>query len=106
MNVKKIQKMIESAEKRADAAGYNYQCTGLSRYDRTRRDNEDLAEILRIALNANDEHTKLISIRSDIANLASKADIALYHKKADEAVEVLNNLIAVARTYEIYDRRF
>ena len=106
MNVKKIQKMIESAEKRADAAGYNYQCTGLSRYDRTRRDNEDLAEILRIALNANDEHTQLISIRSDIATLAGAAEQAVHHHNISDGTSVLNNLIAVASTYGVYERRY
>lgn len=106
MDIKALKKLIDRYQQKADTAYRNYQDSGVSRYDRERRNNEDLADALRIALNASDEHTKLISIRADLANLASMADIAVHGHDASEAISVLNSLIAVAVTYNVYERKY
>ena len=98
MDTKALKKLINRYQQKADAA--------YRRYDREYRNNEDLADALRVALNANDEHTQLISIRSDLATLAGAAEQAVHHHDISEATSVLNNLIAVASTYGVYGRRY
>lgn len=106
MDSKALKKLIDRYQQKADAAYRNYQESGVSRYDREYRNNEDLADALRMALNANDEHTQLISIRSDLAALAGAAEQAMHHHDIDEATKVLNNLVAVASSYNVYGRRY
>ena len=101
-----LKKLIDRYQQKADAAYRNYQESGVSRYDRERRNNEDLADALRIALNVSDEHAELISIRADLANLASRAEMAVHSHDVSEATSVLNSLIAVAVTYNVYERRY
>ena len=106
MDAKALKKLIDRYQQKADTAYRNYQESGVSRYDREYRNNEDLADALRVALNANDEHTQLISIRSDLATLAGAAEQAVHHHDISEVTSVLNNLIAVASTYGVYGRRY
>lgn len=106
MDAKALKKLIDRYQKKADAAYRNYQESGVTRYDREYRNNEDLADALRTALNANDEHTQLISIRSDLAQIAEAAEQAVHHHDISEAISVLNNLVAVASTYGVYERRY
>lgn len=106
MDAKELKKLIDRYQQKADTAYRNYQESGVSRYDREYRNNEDLADALRVALNANDEHTQLISIRSDLASLAGAAEQAVHHHDISEATSVLNNLIAVASFYGVYGRRY
>ena len=106
MDTKELKKLIDRYQQKADVAYRNYQDSGVSRYDRERRNNEDLADALRIALNAKDEHTMLISIRADLADLASRAEMAVHGHDASDAMSVLNSLIAVAVTYNVYERRY
>ena len=106
MDAKKLKKLIDRYQDKADKAYRDYQESGVTRYDREYRNNEDLADALRTALNANDEHTKLISIRSDLATLAGAAERAVHHHDISEATSVLNNLIAVASIYGGYERRY
>lgn len=106
MDSKTLKKLIERYQQKADTAYRNYQESGVARYDREYRNNEDIAEALRMALNANDEHTQLISIRSDLAQLAAAAETAVHHHDIDEATHVLNNLVAVASSYNVYGRRY
>ena len=106
MDNKALKKLIDQYQRKADTAYRNYQESGISRYDREYRNNEDIAEALRIALNASDEHTKLISIKADLANLAHRAEIAVHSHDASEAASVLNSLVSVAVTYGIYGRKY
>lgn len=106
MDAKALKKLIDRYQQKADTAYRNYQESGVSRYDREYRNNEDLADALLIALNASGEHTQLISIRSDLASLAGAAEQAVHHHDVDEATKVLNNLIAVATSYGVYGRRY
>ena len=77
----------------------NYQETGISRYDRERRNAEDLASAMRMAASASDDYSRLVSLRGDVSMLASKAKYAMAQQddKRVEAMEkVLKNLVAVA----------
>lgn len=106
MDNKALKKLIDQYQRKADNAYRSYQESGISRYDREYRNNENIAEALRIALNASDEHTKLISIKADLATLAYRAEIAVHNHDSSEAASVLNSLIAAAEAYGVYGRKY
>lgn len=106
MDKQQIVKMIGQWQKKADTAYTRYQETGTARYDRERRNAENVADVMRLALNANDEHVQLISIRADLAQLAAAAEKAVHHHDIAEATQALNNLVSVAATYGVYGRRY
>ena len=69
-----LEKLADAYQKKAEAAYYNYQETGMTRYDTQWRKNEDMAEAIRMALNSKEEHDMLVHLRGDLAELASCAD--------------------------------
>ena len=56
MDKKSLMKLADGFQKKADAAFENYQQTGMSRYGSAYRRNEELADALRMAAGAADEH--------------------------------------------------
>ena len=106
MDVKRIEKLMKKYEDKAEMCYRNYQDSGCARYDRERRNAEDLAEALRISLNADKEHSQLISLRADLAELASKAESAVHAHDIEKATSVLNSIVSVAAAYNVYARRY
>lgn len=92
-------KLIDKYDRQAEKAYMNYQETGTPRYDRERRNAEDLADALRVALSAADEHTAYISLKGDVLRLAAAAESG----KAPGAV--LADLVSVAALSCGYMRR-
>ena len=104
MKTEDLQKLADRYQAKADKAYMNYQETGMSRYDRERRNNEDLAVALLMAAAANDNYTQLISIRCDVAEMGAKAQDmlngVLYEQYNNGNVRTfLQNVVAVASTY-------
>ena len=104
MNKQEIEQLAERYQAKADRAYQNYQETGMSRYDRERRNNEDLATALRMAAAAHDDHARLISMRCDVAEIGAKAQNMLsapLHEKYTngEVRTFLQNVVAIASTY-------
>ena len=94
-----LEALAERYGAKAGRAYMNYQETGISRYDRERRNAEDLASAMRMAASASDDYSRLVSLRGDVSMLASKAKSAMAQQddKRVEAMEkVLKNLVAVA----------
>lgn len=60
MDKKTLETLAERYQKRADRAFENYQETGIKRYDTERNNMEDLADALRMAANAADEHNAYV----------------------------------------------
>ena len=54
MNKEELIKLANKYQVKADNAYAIYQVTGISRYDRERRNAEDIAEVLRAAANASE----------------------------------------------------
>lgn len=73
MTRKDLEVLAEKYQKKADTAYRNFQETGISRYDNERRKNEDLAEAMRMAAAASDDHHALVHLRGSMANLAAEA---------------------------------
>lgn len=92
--------LAEKYQKKADTAYENYQETGTTRYDRERRINEDLAEAMRMAANASDEHASLIHLRGTLSTLAGKASDIGYMtegQKAKSLESLRKELLSLAR---------
>lgn len=99
MNHNELTALADKYQHKAEKAYQNYQETGITRYDRERRQNEDLAESLRMAANAADEHSALIHLRAAVASLAYEAKRVEFmpEEQRDKARETLRkNLIASA----------
>lgn len=63
MDGNELEKLAERYQQRADRAFENYQETGIKRYDTERNNMEDLADALRMAANAADEHAAYVGMR-------------------------------------------
>ena len=73
MDKKKLMELAERYQRKADAAFQNYQETGITRYDTARRNNEDMAEALRMAASAKEDHDRMIHLRGVLSQLAWRA---------------------------------
>lgn len=76
MEKKEIEKLIAKYQKRADNAEIVYQETGAQRYYTTQWTNQSLADTLRIALSAKDDHEALRDMRMMVSNFASRGAAA------------------------------
>ena len=81
---------------KAEKAFRNYQETGMQKYERERINAEDLEEAIRMAINAADDHSLMIYLRSSICDLAAKAEFG---------GDVRKDLIAIAESSCGYRRR-
>lgn len=70
MTEKELYDLAEKYQVKADRAYQSYQETGITRYDRERRNAEELADALRMAAGAADDHLKLIRLKVEVSNLA------------------------------------
>ena len=73
MDEKKLLELAERYQRKADTAFQNYQETGITRYDTARRNNEDMAEALRMAASAKEDHDRMIHLRGVLSQLAWQA---------------------------------
>lgn len=79
-----LEVLTEKYEAKAERAYQNYQETGISRYDRERRNAEELADAMRMAAQASDDYSQLINLRGSISVLASKAKDAMRQPEEKE----------------------
>ena len=94
-----LETLAEKYEAKASRAYQNYQETGITRYDRERRNAEDLASAMRMAANAEGNYSKLVNLRGSMSMLASKAQVALKEqedKRVSAMEKVLKDLVALA----------
>ena len=102
MEKTELEALADKYQKKADTAFYYYQETGMARYDREHCKNEDMADALRMAAQAAEDHHALIAIRGEMSILASAAERVRDYEgegKQEKALEVLDDLIAVAKIY-------
>lgn len=94
-----LEALAERYEAKAGRAYMNYQETGISRYDRERRNAEDLASAMRMAAAASDDHTRLIHLRGSVSVIAGQAKSAMIgpeEEREESMKKVLKNLVALA----------
>lgn len=103
MDKKEIEKLVTRYRNKADRAFELYQESGITRYGTTARNNENLADALRIAASAADEHNTLISLRGSMANLASRAQVIMdtqsYSENADMIEAFFRDFLSLCRMY-------
>lgn len=89
MSKAELEVLVEKYEGKANRAFRNFQETGISRYDRERRNAEELAGAIRMAVRASDDYTTMIHLRADLAEAAHLARAARMEseEKRQEAME-------------------
>ena len=101
MSKEELMKLADKYQAKADTDFQNYQETGASRYGSSFRRNEDMAEALRMAAWAADEHHAYISMKADIANFARRARALTTGGTAERRDELtqslINDLVAYGR---------
>lgn len=103
MDEKELEKMIDKYQKRADAAEQAHQETGMQRYYTAYWKNQDMADALRIALSAKEDHETLQDMKSALSNFASKGAIATSpFSTEDEQVKLA---LVLAKELSEYGRR-
>ena len=100
--------LAERWQTKADRAMERYQEDGLARHNREREQAQDLADALRVAANAADDHSELISLRGAVYCLAVKAHAAVDALDApdrasdrDILTDLARNVISTARLYGV-----
>ena len=98
--------LAERWQAKADRAMARYQESGLARHNREREQAEALADALRIAAFAADDHDELISLRGAVYCLAVKAHAAVDalgvpDRATDRNIltDLARNIISTARLY-------
>ena len=101
-----LSKLADKYRKKAEAAFENYQGTGLSRYDRERRNAEDMADAFDMAANAADEHAFCGHLKAELLWHAGQAERALANDASKEDLaELLKAVISTAVTFCHYAKR-
>ena len=93
MKREELEKLAASFQSKADTAFQNYQETGMNRYGSTARKNEDIADALRVAAGAMDEHQAYIGLKMEMANFASRARMIASIMDGKEKVELTEAII-------------
>ena len=87
--------------KKAEKAYRNYQETGITRYSREMRNNEDLADAIRMAARAADDSHKLVDLRVTFSALADKARRLRSLQNSPEVESFLKEVVAAARIRDL-----
>lgn len=97
MTRKELESLAEKYQAKADRAFTSYQQTGISRYSREYRNNEDLAGALRMAARAADDSNALAGLRVTLSTLADKARKLRSLQNSPEVESFLKEVVAAAR---------
>lgn len=92
-----IEELALKYQQKADKAFQNYQETGMTRYDREHRNNEDLAEALRMAARAADDSHRLTDLRVTLSEYGYKASQIADHGTEADAMKLCRELASSAR---------
>lgn len=99
MNKEELLVLAEKFQAKADAAAENYQDSGLSRYGSAARRNEDIAEALRMAASAADEHSEYIGMKAQMSEFAYKAWMASIAQTEDGRNKAVDDLVKNLTAY-------
>lgn len=106
MTKAEIAVLAEHWQAKADRAMDRYQEDGLPRHNREREQAQALADALRVAANAADDHSELIGLRCSLILLTNKSHAALNAldtpdraSDRDILTDLARNVISTARLY-------
>ncbi len=98
MTKNELEKLAGKYQAKADRAGVIYQETGMQRYYRDYQNNEDMADALRMAAKASEEHRKMLSLQSALALLAGRV------QQGEPPEDIVSMLMGYARLYGLIGR--
>ena len=101
MKEKELKKYIDDLEKVSARNYYNYQETGIARYDRAYHKADMQIEIARQALSAADDHAAVGRMHAELTQLCSRA-INLLHCRGD-IIDFLKDMRAIGKLYGVKD---
>lgn len=93
MSRDELEKLAEKYQAQADAAAQNYQETGISRYSNAAYKKEHLAEALRMAAAAADEHHAYIAMKAQMCNFIWRAKMSACSESQEKRDELAQALI-------------
>lgn len=79
----------------------NFQQTGITRFDTSRRRNEDLADAFDMAVNAADEHNECVNMKLVLSEYAALAKCALADQDLEKKAAKLESLARDLKSYGI-----
>lgn len=100
MTKEELLNLADRYQSKADRAFETYQETGARRYYTERNNAEDLADALRMAANAADEHNEYIHMRADLAGFVALAQQVVAEMPivaGSKEEELLQSLLAYGR---------
>lgn len=97
MTKQEIETLAEKYREKADKAYRNYQETGITRYDREYRNNDDLATALSMAAGNADGEEERVALRCTLASIASDAQQLVHDIDPKKLRSFLNEVITQAR---------
>ena len=101
MNRVELEALAAKYQEKAEKAYRNYQETGITRYSREMRNNEDLADAIRMAARAADDSHKLVDLRVTFSALADKARRLRSLQNSPEVESFLKEVVAAARIRDL-----
>ena len=105
MNRVELEALAAKYQEKAEKAYRNYQETGITRYSREMRNNEDLADAIRMAARAADDSNALADLRTTLSSLADKARALKRSAPPKEKLDAfLNEVIAQARIRDLISK--
>lgn len=99
MNKEELMKLADGFQKKADAAFENYQETGMGRYGSSYRRNEELADALRMAAEAADEHHAYVSMKAQMSNFVREAKMVSTAEAEEKRGELMEALVRDLAAY-------
>lgn len=104
MTEKELLALAEKYQAKADRNYRNYQETGLSRYDRERRNAEELADAMRMAANAAEDHQQLGAFRSYVYQWGRIARKLIADPCFEAESVLLSEIVCVAESCGLLQR--
>lgn len=99
MDKKSLNNLAERYQKRADRAFERYQETGIKHYDTERNKMKDLADALRMAANAADDHAELVAVRGSLVGFVTNAQKIKFAADKESREELVDNLVESLLAY-------
>lgn len=97
MKREELEALAAKYQQKADLAFQNYQETGMTRFDREHRNNEDLAEALRMAARAADDSHRLTDLRVTFSEYGYRASVVVEQGTEQDAMKLCKEIAASAR---------
>ena len=97
MKKEELLALADKYQAKADADFQNYQETGMTRYGTSYRKNEELANALRMAADAADEHYAYIALKAQMATFTQRSQELKYadeEKKEAQTEALLRDMVA------------